>query len=99
MEYIVTGNLKVIVMNTTVKHLKKLLKKEASMLGDGAERLSNAADDIAEAMELLRSAEEALDMEGATGAMDAVGEAHGMLENALTELQEFIGNDSEDEED
>jgi len=86
-------------MNTTVKHLKKLLKKEASMLGDGAERLGNAADDIAAAMELLQSAEEALDMEGAMAAMDAVSEAHGMLETALNELQEFVGGEEEDEED
>lgn len=67
-------------------------------MAEGRERLGRAADDIAAAMELLKSAEEALDMEGAMSAMDAVSEATAMLNTALEEIEEFVGVDEDDED-
>lgn len=67
-------------------------------MAEGRERLGRAADDIASAMELLKSAEEALDMEGAMSAMDAVSEANAMLNTALEEIEEFVGVEEDDED-
>lgn len=85
-------------MKLSIKQLKKVIKEETDIMAEGRERLGRAADDIAAAMELLKSAEEALDMEGAMSAMDAVSEATAMLNTALEEIEEFVGVDEDDED-